>query len=91
MYEYDSLASPAVVRSLDRGIALLRWGGFWSAICLPLVHVLLLVGVGFSPSTTPVILALWLANLAAFVLGRQHSPRTAVDGVTEGGGGGDRR
>jgi hypothetical protein len=79
MYEHDSLTSPVVARSLGRGIALLRWGGFWSAICLPLVHVPLLLAAGFSPSTTPVLLALWLANLAAFVLGQQHSPETGSD------------
>lgn len=91
MYEYDRLASPVVGRSLDRGIALLRWGGFWSAICLPLAHVPLLLVAGVSPSTTPVLLALWFANLAAFVLGRQHSPRTEVDDADERDDGGARR
>ncbi|WP_372910660.1 hypothetical protein [Salinigranum sp.] len=80
MYEHDSLASPVVSHSLGRGIALLRWGGFWSAICLPLLHVPLLLVSGLSPSTTPVLLALWAANLAALVLGRQHSPRTTDSG-----------
>jgi hypothetical protein len=84
MYESDSLASPVVAHSFGRGIALLRWGGFWSAICLPLVHVPLLLGSGLTPSSTPLLVALWLANLLALVLGRQHSPRS--DALDDAGG-----
>jgi hypothetical protein len=38
---------------------------------------------GLTPSSTPVLLALWLANVLALVLGREHSPRATVD--TRGG------
>lgn len=85
MYEHDSLTSPVVSYSLGRGIALLRWGGFWSAVCLPVVHVPLLLTAGLSRSSTPVLVALWAANLVALILGRQHSPRANTDV------GGDRR
>lgn len=74
MYEYDRIDSPLLLGSLGRGIALLRWSGFWSAIVLPVLHVPLLVVSGLSPSSTPVVLALWLANALALVVGRHHVP-----------------
>lgn len=79
MYEYDRLASPVVAHSLGRSISLLRWAGFWSAVCLPLVHVPLFLVSGLTSSSTPVLLTLWFANVVALVVGRQHSPRPATD------------
>lgn len=79
MYEYDSLAPPVVAYPLGQSIALLRWAGFWSAVCLPLVHVPLFLLSGITPSSTPVLLTLWVANAVALVLGRQHSPGMATD------------
>jgi hypothetical protein len=75
MQEHEhGLASPVVVRSVDRGVAALRWGGFWSAVALPLVHVPLLVVEGLSPGSTSIVLSLWLANVVALVVGRRHAP-----------------
>lgn len=86
MSQYARLASPLVTQSVDRGIALLRWSGFWCAIALPALHVPLLVVEGFTASTTPVILLLWLANVVALLLGRHHRPRR-----TRSPAGGDHR
>ena len=74
MSEYARIASPLVTRSIGRGIALLRWSAFWSAIVLPLVHIPLLVVDGIPPSS-PLVLSLWLGNVVALVLGRHHVPR----------------
>jgi hypothetical protein len=73
MSEYARIASPLVARSIGRGIALLRWSAFWSAIVLPLVHVPLLIVDGIPPSS-PLVLSLWLGNVVALVLGRHHVP-----------------
>jgi hypothetical protein len=75
MNEYARIASPLVTQSVDRSIAALRWVGFWSAVALPFLHVPLLAVEGFTGASAPVILALWLANAAALVVGRDHAPR----------------
>jgi hypothetical protein len=86
MPEHARLASPLVTRSVDRGVSLLRWTAFWSAVVLPLVHVPFVVVAGFTAESTPLIAALWLANAVALVLGRRHSPH----GRTRSLPGGDR-
>jgi hypothetical protein len=84
MYEFSHDGGPLAAASLDRSIALLRWGGFWTAILLPLVHVPLLVATGLGADALPVLLALWLANVVALVLGRQHDPH-GRPALAEGG------
>jgi hypothetical protein len=74
MYEFPHRRWPLDADTLDWSIGLLRWGGFWAAILLPLVHVPLLVTSGLTAASTPALLALWTANAVALVLGRQHSP-----------------
>ena len=86
MYERSNGRLSFGAAPLDQSAALLRWGSFWAAIVLPLLHVPLLVVSGLTSASIPVLLALWVANAVALVLGRQHSPhgRPALTG-------GDRR
>jgi hypothetical protein len=72
MSEPARLARPLLAASLDRGVAALRWSGFWCAVLLPFVHVPLLIA-GFDASSSPVPW-LWAANLLALVVGRRHTP-----------------
>lgn len=74
MYESPHAGYLPSAGPLDWSIALLRWGGFWSAVCLPFVHLPLLALSGLTATTTPLLVALWVANAVALVLGRQHSP-----------------
>jgi hypothetical protein len=74
MYGYDRTATRRSTRPAARAVAALRWCGFWSAVVLPLCHVSLLVVAGLTPSSTPLLVGLWAANLAGFVLGRRHTP-----------------
>lgn len=66
--------------------ALLRRIGFWSAVALPAIHVPALVLVGFSDATTPLLVALWIANAVALLVGHRH--RRRFDGAEDRSDGG---
>ena len=74
MYKFSNGGESFIAAPFDRSIALLRWCSFWAAVFLPLVHVPLLVVSGLTSASVPALLALWVANAVALVLGRQHSP-----------------
>ena len=86
MYEFSHRRWPFDAGTFDRSLGLLRWCSFWAAIFLPVLHVPLLVVAGLTSSSLPALVALWAANAAALVVGRQHSPH----GGARLGGGDDR-
>ena len=52
-----------------------RTVAFWAAVVLPFVHLPLLLVAGFTPSTTPSLVALWVLHAVVLVVGAGHDPR----------------
>jgi len=73
----DTAAADAAARTVHRSrLALresVRWLGFWTAICLPVVYLPLLA-VGDGPQTGALALALIGCQLLALLAGRNYTP-----------------
>jgi hypothetical protein len=79
MYESSQMDNPLTAYPLGWSLALVRWVGFWLAVALPAVHLPLLAIAGLSAESTPLLVALWLTNVAALVVGRGHQPHGQSD------------
>ncbi|WP_123536450.1 hypothetical protein [Halosimplex salinum] len=68
-------------RALAEAVDVVERLAFWAAVALPCVHLPLLVLGGFSPETTPLLLALWSLHGVSLLVGRRH--RTDAPGDTD--------
>jgi hypothetical protein len=65
---------PADAPGLSTALALVRATAFWASICLPAVHLPLLLVEGLTPTTIPVLVTLWTLHALVLAVGASHDP-----------------
>lgn len=52
-----------------------RAAAFWVGVCLPCLHVPLLLAAGFTETTAPLLVALWTLQACSLAVGAGHDPQ----------------